>query len=282
MVKQYEVLNWASSFLRKNNREEQVAHILLRHHLQMSRERFYMMMHEQIDETVAEKFKRDIERHALTGVPYQHLIGYEIFYDRKFSVNKHVLIPRQETEELVYHVIAENKDFPRPFTIVDVGTGSGIIAITLALEIPYATVYATDISDKALSIARKNALKLKANVRFMHGHFLKPLLKNDINIDIVVSNPPYIKQSAYDMLSDTVKNYDPHLALFASQNGLQAYDTILQQTTKFPSLKRLYFEIGYDQGRDVTRLVNSYFPNASAKVIQDINGKDRIVSANIL
>src|SRR5690625_3335866 len=166
LMKQYEVLHWASLFLKKNNCEEQVAKVLLQHHLAVTRSEFYMMMQDTIPAPIIEKFKADIKKHAQTGIPVQHLIGYEFFYGRKFKVNKHVLIPRPETEELVQQVIEAGKNYPqdKPLTIVDVGTGSGVIAITLALEIPQAQIYAIDISKKALQIAEHNAKQLQANI----------------------------------------------------------------------------------------------------------------------
>src|SRR5690625_3427620 len=104
-MKQFEVLKWAFSFLQANNREKKVAEILLMYHLNISRTEFFANMQEVIPDSILSNFRRDVKSHVLTGVPVQHLIGYEFFYGRKFSVNKNVLIPRMETEELVQHVI---------------------------------------------------------------------------------------------------------------------------------------------------------------------------------
>src|SRR5699024_2022711 len=125
------------------------------------------------------------------------------FYGRQFKVNEHVLIPRQETEELVHYIINENKQQNKPLTIADIGTGSGVIAITLSLELPDTLIYTTDISEQALMIARENAKKLGANVYFLHGNFLNPLIEKEINPHIIVANPPYIKLSQKDTLPDT-------------------------------------------------------------------------------
>src|SRR5690625_2736585 len=172
--KQFEVLQWASLFLEKNNCEQAIAEILLQHHLAVSRAQFYMMMQEPIPEQIMERFQADIQAHVDTGIPVQHLTGYEYFYGRKFFVNEHTLIPRPETEELVYHVIQVVKKSVKKTacTVVDVGTGSGVIAISLALELENAQVFATDISKKALRMAKKNAKHLGAQVSFMHGDFL--------------------------------------------------------------------------------------------------------------
>lgn len=282
-TKQYEALQWASLFLEKNNCERQVAEILLRHHLNISRAAFYTMMREDVEEEVIHSFKRDLEKHVETAVPVQHLLGYEYFYGRKFFVNNDVLIPRPETEELVQHVIQTAEEHSNtPITIVDVGTGSGVIAITLALELPQATLLATDISEKALVVAKKNADQLQAEVQFSHGSFLKPLISTNEKVDMVVSNPPYIATSDRAALSKTVKYFDPALALFAEDDGLAAYKKILAQAEQVVHPNGiLAFEIGDQQGEVVSSLIHKHFPLSDISVIQDINQKDRIVFAKL-
>ncbi|WP_068673816.1 peptide chain release factor N(5)-glutamine methyltransferase [Oceanobacillus sp. Castelsardo] len=277
--KLYEVQNWASLFLEKHNREPRVAEILIQHHLNISRSQYFMMMQDEIPEEKVKKIKKDIQRHAETGIPVQHIIGYEWFYGRKFAVNEHVLIPRPETEELVEHVI--NKVGKEPVTIADIGTGSGIIATTLKLELPHTTVFASDISEKALEVAKGNAETLHADVNFIKGNFLQPFVEGDVPIDVLVSNPPYIAKSEEKLLSDTVKNFDPSLALFAEEEGLAAYRMIMEQARKIPNLKGIVFEIGHSQSKAVHQLIQSNFPESTIETIQDINGKDRIVSAQL-
>ncbi len=281
-MKQYEVLQRASLFLEQHNRETNVAALLLQHYLHVSRSEFFMKMRDPVPDAVVQQFQDAVKAHAETGVPIQHIIGHEIFYGRTFHVNEHVLIPRPETEELVHHVIKQVKHDNQPLTIVDIGTGSGIIACTLALELKNCTVYATDISEKALTVAKNNANQLGANVTFLQGDFLQPLIDKQIKADIVISNPPYIPRSEESTLSDTVKLYDPELALFAEENGLAAYREII---TKLPHTitDHAYaaFEIGYQQGASVTAFLENQFPESTVNVIQDINGKDRIVAAEI-
>src|SRR5699024_990416 len=165
--KQYEVLQRASLFLQQHNCETKIAEILLQHFLQLSRTEFYLNMQAIITEQTMQKFWDAINVHVTTGMPVQHLTGYEYFYGRKFYVNEHVLIPRPETEELIEHVVREMQMHKNDehLTITDLGTGSGVIAITLALELPYTNVYATDISKKALHMAQKNAAKHHAKVQ---------------------------------------------------------------------------------------------------------------------
>lgn len=283
LTKQYEVLHWASLFLKENNCEEQIAEILLQHHLSVTRSEFYMMMQEAIPETVINTFKADIKKHVETGIPVQHLMGYEIFYGRKFSVNKHVLIPRPETEELVQQIIEEAKKYPQeasPIKIVDIGTGSGVIAITLALEIPHAQIFATDISKAALRVAESNARTLDANINFLHGNYLEPLIDEGIHVDMIVSNPPYISKKDESLLSTTVKDFDPAIALFADEDGLMSYREILKLSTKMTNTQHMFFfEIGYKQGNAVKSMINDTYPQKVVDIIQDINGKDRIVVA---
>lgn len=282
---QYKVLQWAFSFLEKSNRDPKVAELLLQYHLNMSREAFFLHMRTPLKKEVYERFKQDIIRHATSGVPLEHLTGEAYFYGRKFFVNSDVLIPRFETEELVEHVIRDVKKRKRqsPVTIVDLGTGSGVIAITLALELEHVHVYATDISEEALKVARKNATMHRANVTFYQGDFLQPLIDREIDIDYIVSNPPYIARNEELSLQDTVRNYDPALALFAENDGLAAYETIVQQIASLAPRKNrtLYVEIGYTQSDAVHDLIRRYTSVEQLKTIQDINEKDRIVCATI-
>lgn len=281
--KQYEVLRWASLFLEKNNRESRVAELLLQHHLGVSRAVFFANMQEDIPDDIYEAFKADIEKHAETGVPLQHLTGYEYFYGRRFTVDGHVLIPRPETEELVQHVIRHDVDFrKKPLRIVDVGTGSGVIAITLKLEWSDAEVFATDISEEVLQVAKKNAAEWNADVAFLQGNFLEPLIEREMVVDILVSNPPYIAETERNVLSDTVKNYDPELALFAGDDGLSAYKEIIRQAKRVVRPGGLIaFEIGHEQGNAVKKLLMETFPYSDVDILQDINKKDRIVTAKI-
>ncbi|MBU5267978.1 peptide chain release factor N(5)-glutamine methyltransferase [Virgibacillus proomii] len=284
VMKQYEVLQWASLFLKKHQREERVAEILLQHYLQVSSAAFYMNMQEPVSEEVLVKYKRAIQQHAEMGIPVQHIMGFASFYGRKYKVNKHVLIPRPETEELVHFVIQTvKKQFEnQALTIVDIGTGSGVIAITLALELKNVNVYATDISKFALTVARENAKKHQVSVQFLMGDFLEPVHKNDIQPDIIVSNPPYIAQTEASLLRDTVKNFDPKLALFAENEGLAAYQQIINQTKEMAvSPSFIAFEIGHRQAEAVSELVHHAYPNSDLQVLKDINRKDRIVAVKI-
>ena len=279
---QIEVLNWAFSILKEHNREENVANILLKHHLGNSNSEFYMNMREFIAEEIIANFKKDIQEHIKTGVPVQRLLGYEYFYGEKFKVNEHTLIPRPETEELVDLLI---KTYPEETTnsFIDLGTGSGIIAITLAKHFKNARIYGSDISKEALLVAKENAKNHKVDVHFIEGDFLEPVIKQDLKIDVIVSNPPYIDYADLPSLSDTVRDFDPHQALFADKQGLGAYEVIMQQIQQLnENPKEVYFEIGYEQAEALIHLYAKHLPNYHVTVKKDINEKDRILIARHL
>lgn len=282
-LKQYEVLNRASLFLEKYNREPRVAELLLQHHLGVSGTTYFMNMREEVSAEVVEAFMADIKQHSETGIPIQHLIGSEEFYGRTFSVDKSVLIPRPETEELVELVLKESRNRQNNNNrLVDVGTGSGVIGITLALELSDAKVLATDISTDALTVAKKNAKDLSAPVSFYQGNFLQPLIDEGKTVDVIVSNPPYIAKEERESLSDTVKNFDPSLALFAEDDGLAAYKVIVEQSIKVLNPDGIIaFEMGHNQGLAIKEVLLKTYPQANVDIIQDINKKDRIVLAKL-
>lgn len=283
-MKQYKVLQRAFSFLKKHNREEKVAEILLQYVTKQTPASFYAQMQTELPETVYKRFQAMLTDHALHGTPIQHMIGTAPFYGREFIVNEDVLIPRFETEEVVFHAIERMKQLvpeDESLTVVDLGTGSGIIALTLALELPQLTVYATDVSNHALQVAHENAAKHKVPVTLLQGDFLAPIIERELNPQVIISNPPYIAYEERHVLTDTVKKYDPALALFATNDGLAAYETIVKQITTLPRLEErlVIFEIGYNQKAAVTNIIKMQFPDSKINVYKDINGNDRIVIA---
>lgn len=168
---------------------------------------------EHVPETLLGKYIQD--KKALTaGKPLQQVIGYEWFFNRRYKVNEHVLIPRPETEELVMWVCDDNK-MRESFSILDIGSGSGCIPISLKLEMPQATVTSCDISREALSVAIENAVALQTNVSFVQVDFLNEEERSRLaRYDVIVSNPPYIPETEAVNMHTNVKEYEPHLALF--------------------------------------------------------------------
>lgn len=279
----YEALNRASSFLVENNREKEVARYLLQHVLGKSYSQLMMAMYEEISTDDFGTFWSYIEEHA-TGRPFQYIIQQETFYGRDFFVNEDVLIPRPETEELIEEVEKRTKslfDVNISLKLADIGTGSGAIAISIKKEIPRLQVTATDISSAALAVAKKNAQVLSADITFKQGDLLEPI--QDQKWDIVLSNPPYIGHDEAKTLSDTVIDYEPHLALFAEEDGLQLYRKMTRQLPKMMNKTSFIgFEIGYEQGLAVQEMLQIAFPNALVEVVQDMNKKDRFVFCTIV
>lgn len=206
--------------------------------------------------------------------PVQYIVGNVDFYGYELDVNKNTLIPRRETEELVEEVIKRSANFNNP-VIIDVGTGTGAIAISLSKELN-THVYASDISDKALEVAHNNVNKTEANVTLLEGDMLKPYIDKNIKVDIIVSNPPYIKED--EEIEDIVRDNEPHLALYAKNDGLEFYESILKDASKILKDKYLIaFEIGETQGSEVKELVLKYLLNPTVEIKKDLSDKNRFV-----
>lgn len=203
------------------------------------------------------------------GKPVQYIVGNVDFFGINLKVNENVLIPRFETEELVDKVIKYAKQLNKKLKIVDIGTGSGAIAITLKKKLN-ANVTATDVSEFALEVAKENALLNNVHINFKQGNLLEPLNEK---YDILVSNPPYI---AYDEeIMEIVKNNEPHLALYAPNNGLYCYEEILKNARNYLNDKALIaFEIGEKQGEAIKELSLKYL-GIEAKIEKDLQGRDR-------
>ena len=208
------------------------------------------------------------------GEPVQYIVGNVDFYGYELNVNKNVLIPRRETEELVEEVIKRSKNFDSP-VIIDVGTGSGAIAIALSKELN-CHVYASDISNDALEVAKENAEKTNSNITLYQGNMLEPYIKNDIKVDIIVSNPPYIKEN--EEIEDVVRNNEPSIALYAKNNGLEYYESIFKNANKILKDKYLIaLEIGQTQGENVKKIALTYLNNVKVEIKKDLSLKNRMV-----
>jgi len=207
------------------------------------------------------------------GEPVQYIVGNVNFYGNTIEVNKNVLIPRFETEELVSRTITYIKEyFNDKLDIVDLGTGSGCIAITLKKELD-CNMDAVDISKEALTVAKNNAKLNNVNINFQEGDMLEPLNKK---YDVIISNPPYI---SYDEeIMDLVKDNEPHNALYAEDNGLYFYEKILSKAIKYLKKKSMIaFEIGYTQGEEIIAISKKYFPKSIINLEQDLQKKDRFI-----
>jgi release factor glutamine methyltransferase len=210
------------------------------------------------------------------GIPIQHLLGTAHFYGMMLKVTPDVLIPRQETEELVDWIIKEHRENSK-IKILDVCTGSGCIAFALKKNLPESTVTAIDVSGKALNVAKKNAKELQLNVKFKKANALNlvPELKDE-SFDIIVSNPPYIPSSDTDTVQKNVLMYEPHLALFVpDEKPLLFYESIAAFAKKTKPVI-LYFEINEDLGDDLTELMST-MGLKDITVKMDLNGKNRML-----
>ena len=230
---------------------------------------------EQLSKEKEELYFSLIDKHIEKNVPLSHLVGFEYFYDRKFKVTKDVLSPRMETEELIYKVIEYIKSINKNnIKILDLCTGSGIIGITLRKELESKSleVVASDISEEALKVAKENAIMNEAEVKFIQSDIFENINEK---FDIIVSNPPYIAYNDKITMEDNVLNYDPHLALFAEEDGMYFYREIVENAKEYLEEDGIvFFEIGYDQREKILKLANEN--GFKAEVYKDINGRDRM------
>lgn len=277
----FEALNGASSFLEQNGREGNAARLLLQHILQTNYSGLMMKMQDALTTEQQELFQFYLQMHA-EGRPVQYITGVEEFYGRLYSVDESVLIPRPETEELIVGTIERMKKLfnKKALKLADIGTGSGVIAITMKQEWPEAVVTATDLSEAALKTAQKNAKQLDADITFKLGNLTAPIANE--KWDVVLSNPPYIAFEDMKEMSEVVFEHEPHSALFAEEDGLILYRKLAMQLPKLMNKPALIgLEIGYTQGEAVAELFKNSFPQAQVSIVKDINKKDRMVFCEI-
>ena len=264
----------ACLLLRRQAKEESLARFLLMYMLDEMRE-FNENLALELTEEDEQKYFQLINKHIKDDTPLSHLVGFEYFYDRKFKVTSDVLSPRMETEELVYKVIDYiRKNNLTNIKILDLCTGSGIIGITLKKELEEfdVKILASDISSRALTVAKENASSLEADISFVESDLFSNIHDK---FDIIVSNPPYIAHDDKKTIKENVLNYDPHLALFAGEEGMYFYRNIIEKSRPYLNEKGImFFEIGYDQKEKIITLgENNKFKTV---VYKDINGRDRI------
>jgi|HigsolmetaAR202D_1030399.scaffolds.fasta_scaffold00543_15 protein-(glutamine-N5) methyltransferase, release factor-specific len=253
------------------------AELLLCHVLGFSRARLLAEGQFRPSEAQVQAFQNLVER-RLNLEPVAYLTGEKAFYDLDFYVDKRVLIPRPETELLVERALLQAKTRPAPVRIADIGTGSGAIAITLAVHLPDADVSAVDISPEALSVAQRNAERhnVQARLKLLLGDLTAPLSGS---YDLIVSNPPYTILAEID---ENVRRHEPHLALDGGEQGMEIYRRLLAELP--PLLKpdgAILLEIGAWQAQMVSELAHTHFPHATVAVFQDLAGLDRVVEISL-
>ena len=207
-------------------------------------------------------------------IPAQHITGKAYFGNLTLNVTPDVLIPRPETEELVDLILAENSR--TDLRVLDIGTGSGAIALALKQARPDWQITASDISAEALRVAQENAERAALDVSFIQSDVFENIHQM---YDIIVSNPPYIAHEDKEEVEQNVLQYEPHTALFADENGYAIYRKILQGANEHLNKKgKIYFEIGYKQGPGLKKLASDFVPNFSCNILQDAFGKERMVT----
>ena len=231
----------------------------------------FALQQEVIDEDY--KFVEEIYKKLAAHMPAQYIIGHAEFFGMQLEVDERVLIPRPETEELVELILAENpKD---NLKVLDIGTGSGAIALALAKNRPDWTITASDISQAALDLARENAEIQNLNIFLKKSDCFSEISSK---YDIIVSNPPYISRVDEAEVGLNVLHSEPHLALFADEDGLAIYRRIAEESKDYLNDGgKIYLEIGYKQGQSVPALFKENFPEKRVRTLKDQFGQDRMV-----
>lgn len=269
-----DLVNEGTEILDKANIYTGFARVLM---LELLREKdldMFVIYNEDVEASFIDEYRNKIEQ-LTTDEPLGYVLGYEWFYGYKLFVNEGVLIPRAETEELVGHLLSDIDTYFDAPIVADVACGSGAIGIALAKELGL-KVYASDISEEALEVARRNADYNEADVVFMQGDMLEPLIAENIKLDILACNPPYIKNTEH--IQTSVLNNEPHVALFGGEDGLFFYRKVFEKAHLVLNDKAVMaFEIGFDIGEAVVSLAQEFFSDAEVVLRQDINGLDRMV-----
>ena len=219
------------------------------------------------------QFVEEIYKKLAAHIPAQYIIGYADFFGMKLKVDERVLIPRPETEELVDLILTENPE--KNLKVLDIGTGSGAIALALAKNRPDWSVTAADISQDALDLSLENANAQNLNLSFIKSDCFSEI---SAKYDIIVSNPPYISREDQEEVGLNVLHSEPHLALFADEDGLAIYRRIAEDSKDYLNDGgKIYLEIGYKQGQSVPALFMENLPEKRVRTLKDQFGQDRMV-----
>lgn len=235
---------------------------------------FLMRGKEEMPLEQQEQFAFDLKR-LVSGEPLQYILGAEWFYGREFIVTKETLIPRPETELLVEAVLTYYGS-NAPERLVDIGTGTGCIGITLRSELPNTAVTLVDISTGALAVAQQNSAKHHVDVQLVQSDLCAQLTGR---FDCIVSNPPYIASSEQSQMDQSVIDYEPHIALFAENNGLAIYERLAKELPNYLTDNgTIFLEIGYQQGEAVKALFEKAFPTKTVHILKDYSDHDRVIT----
>lgn len=271
-MKLIDVLNKAQNLVKTDNSKHAMLWLLLEL-LNMNNSDFYLNQDKELDESIVKKYFKLIDKYIKKDIPVQYLIGESYFYGYKLYVNKNTLIPRVETEELVYRTIKYIKEYfkdKEEIKILDLATGSGAIGITIKLELPNANVTLSDISRKTLKVARKNIKKYDLDINVIRSNWFSNINEK---FDVIISNPPYIPVA--QNVGEKVLS-EPHLALFSGEKGIDSYTVILKNVNNHLNEKYIIaFEHGYDQKALIRNIIDAYLENVTVKQETDFNNLDR-------
>lgn len=275
MAKTYrEALLRASSFLKAAGKEAYSIEFVFLARKNWDKTQWLLNMNQVIPLADEKQIELDLAA-LLQNQPPQYLLGYAYFYTHKFKVNEATLIPRPETEELVDWCLRENKDLTVTKKVVDVGTGTGAIGISLKLARMNWQVTVVDIVPETLAVAKENAIALNADISFELGDTLSWAQEE---YDIIISNPPYISPSEWELMDESVREFEPKTALFAADNGLAIYRKLAQQAQKVLAPDgQIFLEIGFKQGAAVAKIFQAAFPTKTVIVKKDLSGNERMV-----
>ncbi|AFS00032.1 peptide chain release factor N(5)-glutamine methyltransferase [Lentilactobacillus buchneri] len=272
-VTYFEARKWASFRIKESNDIDMYdVDFLLEKLFKMSATDLLIHYHTQMPDKQWQVFQDAIGQ-LLKGVPPQYIVGEADFYGLSLKVTPDVLIPRVETEELVDWILAENSD--SELKVLDIGTGSGAIAIALKHSRPHWQVFASDISLPAIEVARQNAIANHTAIHFMASDVFAAI---DESFDVIVSNPPYIAKDEQTYMDASVIKSEPDLALYAKDQGLAIYKQIAADAESHLTSKgRLYLEIGFQQQSAVTEIFQAAMPNARVIAKHDVSGHQRMI-----
>jgi len=274
-VKLAEALNRSRAILAQNAIEDAPleAELLLRHVLNINRTQLYLDLEHELSPQDEKTFRALVER-RLGGEPTAYITRHREFYGLDFYVNPHTLIPRPESELLVETALRLAQD--RPSTIADIGTGCGAIAVSLALELPGAKIYAIDISAAALEVAAINCQRhsVADRVSLLQGDMLKPVAEP---IDLIIANLPYVRESEL-----TPNNFEPLIALDGGAGGTESIARLCRQArSKLAEGGSMLLEIGQGQSEAITGLLDSLFPDGAIEILADLSGIERVISLSL-
>lgn len=276
----FEWIKWGEKTLETYGRPDSAidAKLLMKHLLNLDEARLLLERQKALQEPMQMAYKHLIERRS-SGIPLQQLTGVQEFMGLEFMVNEHVLIPRQDTETLIEELLEENKAFPFKKGI-DIGTGTGCISVALAHYVPELTMCAIDISEEALKVARNNIQKhgLEGRIIPLQSNVFENY-PNEDQVDLIVSNPPYISKEDVETLMVEVIDHEPRSALTDEGDGLSFYKRISKEAKQY--LKEsgvIAYEIGYNQGEAVTTILKEE-GYSHIKLVKDLAGNDRVVTA---